>query len=107
MPKSLPTYSELQAKVAELEHKLSLAFSVEEMDALREQLAERAVRAEEAREALEWRLRAELQRVREAEERCTAAAREMQRAASAMTMMFEDDEESTEVRSTPMHRMLQ
>ena len=105
--KTMPTYAELQAKVAELEHRLSLAFSVEEMDILREQLADRAVRAEEAYEALEWRLRAELQRVRDAGERCSAAAREMQHAASSVAMLFDDEEEATDVRPTPMHRLLQ
>jgi predicted nuclease with TOPRIM domain len=93
--RSVPTYADLEAKVAELERKLGQAFSVEEMDVLREQLAERAERAEAAREALEWRLRMELQRVREAEMMCKSASREMHQASNAIGGLLDDDDGDT------------
>jgi hypothetical protein len=112
--RSVPTYADLEAKVADLERKLGQAFSVEEMDVLREQLAERAERAEAAQEALEWQLRMELQRVRDAEASCTAASREMRRASNAIAGLLDDhddsitmlttDDESPTLRAVPVRR---
>src|SRR5262245_32083661 len=67
----------MQEELDELRAKLSDAFSTEEMDAIREQLAARADAAERAREETEWHVRVELARVREAESMCARAALEM------------------------------
>ncbi len=84
---------DLQTRLSDVEEELGAAFSVEEMDAIREQLADRVVAAEAAREQLEWNLRLELARVREAEGCCLRAANEMHRAASSIANLLGEEQE--------------
>ena len=84
---------QLEHEVSSLRSRLGDAFSVEEMDAIREQLAARAEDAERAREELEWNVRMELSRVREAELSCQRAAAEMRQVASSLASLLGDEEE--------------
>jgi hypothetical protein len=93
--------SEMQKELEELRAKLADAFSAEEMDAIREQLAERAQAAEQAREETEWHVRVELARVREAESMCARAALEMREiSASLARLLGEEDTVVTRARPT-------
>ena len=99
------TQSELEAQVQALKAQLAEAFSVEEMDCIREQLAERARSAKEARDQLEWKLRMELVRVREAESSALRAASEMgQVAASIASLLGEEDDENEDTRPAILRR---
>ena len=102
---ALPKVIVLEAEVRDLRSRLSVAFSVEEMDAIREQLSERAEAAERAYEELEWNVRLELARVREAEASCSHAAVEMRRAATALSSLFGDSENIVTMR-VPSRRRL-
>ena len=104
-PPALPKVVLLEAEVADLRARLGTAFSVEEMDAIREQLSERAEAAERAYEDLEWNVRLELARVREAEASCAHAAIEMRRAATALSSLLGDNENVVTMR-VPSRRRL-
>jgi predicted nuclease with TOPRIM domain len=103
--RTLLTYSQLESRVRELETKLGQAFSAEEMDILREQLSERATEAVEQQEALEWKVRMELARVREAERKCLAATMELRRTASALAVIL-GDEAPVELRPVAVRRQM-
>lgn len=92
VPVSRQRLNELEATVQELKSKLADAFSVEEMDCIREQLTERAIVAEEAREQLEWNVRMELARVREAEAGALRAANDMRRIAASLANLLGDED---------------
>ena len=100
------TLADLEAKVADLQSRLSTAFSVEEMDVIREQLGERVVLAEAAREQLEWNLRMELARVREAEGSCLRASHEMHRAAASIANLLGEEEDPSLMRVVSRKRMM-
>jgi hypothetical protein len=96
----------LEREVQELSAKLADAFSAEEMDAIREQLAARVAEAETAREELEWNLRVELARVREVEQSCIRAAHEMREVAGSLARLLgEEDTIVTAVRPLGRRRM--
>jgi DNA repair exonuclease SbcCD ATPase subunit len=101
----LPKVILLEAEVADLKARLGEAFNVEEMDAIREQLSERAEAAERAHEELEWNVRLELARVREAEQSCAHAAQEMRRAATALASLLGENENVVSMR-VPSRRRL-
>ena len=93
--------SKMHQELEELRAQLSDAFSAEEMDAIREQLAARADAAERAREETEWHVRVELARVREAEQMCARAAHEMREiSASLARLLGEEDTVVTRTRPT-------
>ena len=92
MPTPRESVVRLEAEVAELKKRLADAFSVEEMDAIREQLAERAVLAERERD--------------EAEAAAARAATEMRRVSSALaTLLGEEDTVVTSLRPGGRRRM--
>lgn len=82
-------------------------FSVEEMQAIREQYEERAVAAEQRCEELEWRVRLELAKIRDAELSARRAADEMRRVEQTLQALLTADEDATEVRSTVPSATLQ
>ncbi len=102
-PRTVPL-EQLELEVAELRRRLADAFSIEEMDAIREQLAARAEGAERAREELEWNVRLELARVREAEGACAHAAGEVRRAARSLATLLGDVEDDTDVEMAALGR---
>jgi hypothetical protein len=101
----IPKVALLEAEVSDLRARLGEAFSVEEMDAIREQLCERAETAERAYEELEWNVRLELARVREAEVSCAHAAQEMRRAATALASLLGEGDPAVTMR-VPSRRRL-
>ena len=83
---------QLESEILDLKARLSDAFSAEEMDAIREQLASRVEQAEKAHEELEWNVRMELSRVREAEASCQRAAAEMRQVAASLASLLGEEE---------------
>jgi hypothetical protein len=74
-------------------------FNVEEMQAIREQYEERAALAEQRCEELEWRMRLELAKIRDAELSARRAADEMRRVELSLQSLLTADDDVTEVRS--------
>lgn len=74
-------------------------FSAEEMQAIREQYEERIATVEARREELEWKLRLELAKIRDAELHARRAADEMRRVEQSLQALL-DEGEDTHVRST-------
>jgi hypothetical protein len=83
------------------------SFNVEEMQAIREQYEERAALAEQRCEELEWRVRLELAKIRDAELSARRAADEMRRVELTLQGLLTADEEVTEVRSVVPSATLQ
>ena len=96
---------ELERQLSEIRDQLGEAFSVEEMDAIREQLSARAEEAERAREELEWSVRMELARVREAAS-CSRAASEMRHVAASLASLLGEEEVVTSVRPYSTRRRM-
>lgn len=75
-------------------------FNVEEMQAIREQYEARVTVAEERREELEWKLRMELAKIRDAELSARRAADEMRQIEQALLSILEEsDDTQVQVRS--------
>ena len=68
------------------------SFNAEEMQAIREQYEERVARADERREELEWKLRMELAKIRDAESSARRSADEMQRVEQSLVRILEESE---------------
>ncbi|HEX4457353.1 MAG TPA: hypothetical protein VIA18_05255 [Polyangia bacterium] len=68
------------------------SFNAEEMQAIREQYEERVARADERREELEWKLRLELAKIRDAESSARRSADEMQRVERSLVRILEESE---------------
>lgn len=81
-------------------------FNSEEMQAIRDQYEERIAVEQDKREELEWKLRLELARIRDAELSARRAADEMRRIELTLQGLL-TDEDVTEVRSTVPSRSLQ
>jgi hypothetical protein len=75
------------------------SFSAEEMQAIREQYEDRVAVVEERREELEWKLRLELAKIRDAELHARRAADEMRRVEQRLQAL-PDEGDDTQVRST-------
>ncbi len=75
-------------------------FNSEEMQAIRDQYEERILVEQEKREELEWKLRLELAKIRDAELSARRAADEMRRIELTLQALLTSDEDVTEVRST-------
>lgn len=73
-------------------------FSAEEMQAIREQYEERVAVVEARREELEWKLRLELAKIRDAELHARRAADEMRRVEQSLQALL-DEGDDTQVRS--------
>jgi hypothetical protein len=82
-------------------------FNSEEMQAIRDQYEERIVVEQEKREELEWKLRLELAKIRDAELSARRAADEMRRIELTLQALLTSDEDVTEVRSTVPSARLQ
>ena len=96
----------LESELMELRAQLRDAFSAEEMDAIREQLAARAQEAETARDELEWSVRVELARVREAQAGCTRAAAEMGEIAHSLASLLGEEDTVVTVRPFSARRRM-
>jgi hypothetical protein len=83
---------QLEREIIDLKMRLSDGFSAEEMDAIREQLASRLEEAQKAHEELEWNVRMELSKVREAEASCQRAAMEMRQVAASLASLLGEEE---------------
>jgi hypothetical protein len=68
------------------------SFNAEEMQAIREQYEERVELANERREELEWKLRLELAKIRDAELGARRSADEMQRVERSLLAILEESE---------------
>ena len=95
---SVAEYQELRAK-ADRASASSELFNAEEMQAIREQYEERVEAAEARREELEWKLRMELAKIRDAELSSRRAADEMRRIELTLAALLTNDEDDTQVRS--------
>ena len=99
-------YDELQAQAAGGVGSSGELFNCEEMQAIRDQYEERILVEQERREELEWRLRMELAKIRDAELSARRAADEMRRVELTLQGMLADDD-ITQVRSTVPSSSLQ
>jgi hypothetical protein len=102
---SVAEYNELKAR-AERSSPGEL-FNAEEMQAIREQYVERVEAAEGRREELEWKLRVELAKIRDAELSSRRAADEMRRIELTLQALLCEDDDDTHVRSPGPRASLQ
>jgi hypothetical protein len=101
---SVAEYEELKAKAARGSGEL---FNAEEMQAIREQYVERVEAAEARRDEIEWKLRVELAKIRDAELSSRRAADEMRRIEMTLAALLCEDEDDTQVRSPGPSKGLQ
>jgi hypothetical protein len=101
---SVGEYEELKAKAERASGEL---FNAEEMQAIREQYVERVEAAEARRDELEWKLRVEVAKIRDAELNSRRAADEMRRIEATLAAMLDDDQDPTQVRSPGPSKGLQ
>jgi hypothetical protein len=99
-------YDELKARPEGGAGDTGELFNSEEMQAIRDQYEERIIVEQEKREELEWKLRMELARIRDAELSARRAADEMRRIELTLQGLL-TDEDITEVRSTVPSARLQ
>ncbi|HEX8951983.1 MAG TPA: hypothetical protein VF945_09065 [Polyangia bacterium] len=99
-------YDELKARAEGGAGDTSELFNSEEMQAIRDQYEERILVEQEKREELEWKLRMELAKIRDAELASRRAADEMRRIELTLQALL-TDEDITEVRSTVPSARLQ
>ena len=92
-------YDELKAQAEGGAGDTGELFNAEEMQAIREQYEERILVEQERREELEWKLRMELAKIRDAELSARRAADEMRRIELTLQGLL-TDEDVTQVRST-------
>jgi len=99
-------YDELKGRADGAAGHTGELFNSEEMQAIRDQYEERIIVEQEKREELEWKLRMELAKIRDAELSSRRAADEMRRIELTLQGLL-TDEDITEVRSTGPSRSLQ
>ncbi len=92
-------YDELKAQAQGGAGDTGELFNSEEMQAIRDQYEERILVEQERREELEWKLRMELAKIRDAELSARRAADEMRRIELTLQGLL-TDEDVTQVRST-------
>jgi hypothetical protein len=92
-------YEELKARGRSAAGDTGELFNSEEMQAIRDQYEERIIVEQEKREELEWKLRMELAKIRDAELSARRAADEMRRIELTLQGLL-TDEDITQVRST-------
>ena len=100
-------HDELKARAEGSRGDTGELFNSEEMQAIRDQYEERILVEQERREELEWKLRLELAKIRDAELSARRAADEMRRIELTLQALLTTDEDVTEVRSTVPSRSLQ
>ncbi len=100
-------HDELKARAEAASGGAGELFNAEEMLAIREQYEERVLVEQEKREELEWKLRMELAKIRDAELSARRAADEMRRIELTLQALLTMDEDITEVRSTVPSARLQ
>lgn len=100
-------YDELTARAEGGAGDTGELFNAEEMQAIRDQYEERVLVEQEKREELEWKLRMELAKIRDAELSARRAADEMRRIELTLQALLTTDEDVTEVRSTVPSARLQ
>ena len=93
-------FDELKAQAQDSAEDADELFNSEEMQAIRDQYEERILVEQEKREELEWKLRMELAKIRDAELSARCAADEMRRIELTLQGMLTTDEDVTHVRST-------
>jgi hypothetical protein len=86
---------EIKDEARRLRQEMSDRFTPEEMDAIREQHAARAEAAERAREEMEWQIRLELARAREAEQTARKLHQEVQKVLAALKTAIGTTEDFT------------
>ena len=99
-------YEELKAQAGSAAGNTGELFNSEEMQAIRDQYEERIIVEQEKREELEWKLRMELAKIRDAELASRRAADEMRRIEATLQALL-TDEDITQVRSTVPSASLQ
>lgn len=99
-------YEELKARADSAAGDTGELFNSEEMQAIRDQYEERIIVEQEKREELEWKLRMELAKIRDAELSARRAADEMRRIELTLQGLL-TDEDITQVRSTVPSASLQ
>jgi len=99
-------FDELKARAEGSRGDTGELFNAEEMQAIRDQYEERIIVEQEKREELEWKLRMELAKIRDAELSARRAADEMRRIELTLQGLL-TDEDITEVRSTVPSTRLQ
>jgi hypothetical protein len=99
-------YEELKAQAGSGAGDTGELFNSEEMQAIRDQYEERIIVEQEKREELEWKLRMELAKIRDAELSSRRAADEMRRIELTLQALL-TDEDITQVRSTVPSASLQ
>ncbi len=99
-------YDELKARAEGSAGDAGETFSAEEMQAIRDQYEERILVEQERREELEWKLRLELAKVRDAELSARRAADEIRRIEQTLQGLL-TEEDITQVRSTVPSASLQ
>lgn len=92
-------YDELKAQAAGSAGDPGELFNSEEMQAIRDQYEERILVEQERREELEWRVRMELAKIRDAELSARRASDEMRQVELSLQGLLADDD-ITQVRST-------
>ena len=93
-------YEELKAQAGSAQGDTGELFNSEEMQAIRDQYEERIIVEQEKREELEWKLRMELAKIRDAELASRRAADEMRRIELTLQALLTAEEDITTVRST-------
>jgi hypothetical protein len=91
-------YDELKARADGRAGDTSEQFNAEEMQAIRDQYEERILVEQERREEIEWKLRMELAKIRDAELASRRAADEMRRIEQVLQGLLAEDD-ITQVRS--------
>lgn len=93
-------HEELKARAEGGQGDTGELFNSEEMQAIRDQYEERILVEQEKREELEWKLRLELAKIRDAELAARRAADEIRRIELTLQALLTTDDEVTQVRST-------
>ena len=100
-------HEELKARAEGSQGDTGELFNSEEMQAIRDQYEERILVEQEKREELEWKLRLELAKIRDAELAARRAADEIRRIELTLQALLTTDEDVTQVRSTVPSARLQ
>jgi hypothetical protein len=100
-------HEELKARAEGPQGDTGELFNSEEMQAIRDQYEERIAAEQEKRDELEWKLRLELAKIRDAELSARRAADEMRRIELTLQALLTSEEDVTEVRSTVPSARLQ
>src|SRR5262249_14308368 len=85
-------YEELKAQAGSAAGDAGELFNSEEMQAIRDQYEERIIVEQEKREELEWKLRMELAKIRDAELASRRAADEMRRIEATLQALLTDED---------------